>query len=398
MTSMRAACNSSAPRLAPFMLILSPLSPCALQRPAARAIYQASTVFTGSEMPALICSGGGGGPIVAGCCAVAGLSAPTTKKAASAVAMSFFFCIVAFLNCSFFHRSSPRKRGPRTPDSRLRGNERNLSSKLPEQPTKSLDAVLDAAAAQRVPDDRLMRGHAIDAELALQHVKRACRRPMRRREEYGIGIGMLSHQLAAHVDSGMAWDAADLVERRAPAGRAQHLAAEMLVVAGDAVGLGFLVRLAHHDLLAAERFCSRRLGRRAGRDLDLQLGLEIADDLPGIGGAARQIDWHAAEYDDVTAGGSHFARSAHADVVGLIDLVLAAHHDGERGDHERHAFRHDLVEFIRKDFGGKRRRGVADAGAAAVDVAAGLFRHCGTVLVEFGRRRLSAAAGLVHQC
>src|SRR5579864_9419473 len=32
-------------------------------------MYQASTVFTGSEMPALICTGSGGGPIVAGCCA-----------------------------------------------------------------------------------------------------------------------------------------------------------------------------------------------------------------------------------------------------------------------------------------------------------------------------------------
>src|SRR5580700_9137807 len=379
---MRAACSSSAPRLPPFMLRISTLSPCALYSPAARAMYQASTVFTGSEMPALICSGGGGGPIVAGCCAVAGLSTPTATKTASVATRMFFFCIVAFLTRSFFHRSSPRKRGPKTLDSRLRGNERNLSSKLPEQPTKSLDTVLDAAAAQRVPDDRLVRGHAIDAELALEHVKRAGRRPMRRREEYGIGIGMLSHQLPAHVDRGMARDAADLVERRAPAGRAQHFAAEMPGVAGDAVGLGFFIGLADHDLLAAECFRCRGLGGSAGRDLDLQLGFEIADDLFGIGGTARQIDRHAAKHDDVAAGGRHFARRAHADVVGLIDLVLAAHHDGERSDHERHAGRHDLVEFIRKDFGGERRRGVADAGAAAVNVAAGLFRHCGTVVVD----------------
>src|SRR5580700_1501988 len=142
-------------------------------------MYQASTVFTGSEIPALICSGGGGGPIVAGCCAVAGLSTPMATKTANAATRMFFFCIVAFLTCSFFHRSSPRKRGPRTLDSRFRGNERNLSSKLPEQSAETLDAVLDTAAAQRVPDDRLMRGHAIDAELALQHVKRARRRPMR---------------------------------------------------------------------------------------------------------------------------------------------------------------------------------------------------------------------------
>ena len=178
----------------------------------------------------------------------------------------------------------------------------------------------------------------------------------------------------------MAWDAADLVERRAPAGRAQHLAAEMFCVAGNAVGLGFFVGLADHDLLAAEHFRRRGLRGSAGRDLDLQLGLEIADDLPGIGGAARQIDRHAAEHDDIAARRRHFARRAHADVVGLVDLVLAAHHDGERGDHERHAFRHDLVELVREHFGGERRRGVADASAAAVDVAAGLFRHCRAVL------------------
>ena len=201
-------------------------------------------------------------------------------------------------------------------------------------------------------------------------------------KKYRVGIGMLPHQRAAHVDRGMARDAADLVEGRAPAGRAQHLAAEMLGVAGDAIGLGFLVGLADHDLLAAECFRRRRLGRSAGGNLDLQLGFEVADDLFGIGGAARQIDRHAAEHDDVAARRRHFARRAHADVVGLVDLVLAAHHDGERGDHERHAFRHDLVELVREDFGGERRRGVADAGAAAVDVAAGLFRHCRAVVVD----------------
>ena len=89
-----------------------------------------------------------------------------------------------------------------------------------------------------------------------------------------------------------------------------------------------------------------------------------------IGGAARQVDRHAAEHDDIAPGRRHFARRAHADVVGLIDLVLAAHHDGERGDHQRHAVRHDLVELVGKHLGGQRRRGVADAGAAAVDVAA----------------------------
>ncbi len=57
-------------------------------------MYQASTVFTGSEMPALICSGCGGGPIGAGCCAVTDVNTPTTKNPASAAARMFFFCIV----------------------------------------------------------------------------------------------------------------------------------------------------------------------------------------------------------------------------------------------------------------------------------------------------------------
>src|SRR5580704_17616689 len=226
-------------------------------------MYQASTVFTGSEMPALMSRTCGGAIF---CCAAAGCAA---AHAASANTMlkkrrpCFIVCPPPY--------SSFR--------SALKARARNDDSKLPEQPAETVDAVLDTAAAQRIPDDRLVCGHAIDAELTLQHVERAGRRPMRRREKYRVGIGMLAHQFAAHVDRGMARDAADLVEGRAPAGRAQHLAAEMLGVAGDAVGLGFLVGLADHDFFAAERFCSSRLGRSAGRDLDLQLGFEIADDL-----------------------------------------------------------------------------------------------------------------------
>ena len=101
-------------------------------------------------------------------------------------------------------------------------------------------------------------------------------------------------------------------------------------------------------------------------NLHAKLGLEVADHLLGVLGAARQVDRHAAEHHDIAARRRHLARRLHADVVGLVDLVLAAHHDGERGDHERDAIRHDLVEFVRKDFGCKRRGGVTDAGAVAV--------------------------------
>ena len=110
---------------------------------------------------------------------------------------------------------------------------------------------------------------------------------------------------------------------------------------------------------------------------------EVGDHLLGVLGAARQIDRHAAEQHDVAAGRRHLARRAHGDVVGLVDLVLRPHHDGERGDHQRHAVRHDLVELVGEDLGGQRRRGVADAGAVAVHLAVS---------------RLSLASSLFSRC
>ena len=181
---------------------------------------------------------------------------------------------------------------------------------------------------------------------------------------------MLAHELAPHLERGVARDAPNLVERAAPAGRTQHLAAEMGAIARDPVGLAQLVGLRHHHLLAAERLGGSRLRRRAGRDLDLQLGLEVDNYLLRVGMALRQVDGNAAEHDDVHAGGRHLARGFHADVVGLLDLALAAHHDRKRGDDERHAGGNDLVELIGKDLGGERRRGVADARPVPVDVRA----------------------------
>src|SRR5262249_27336027 len=134
------------------------------------------------------------------------------------------------------------------------------------------------------------------------------------------------------------------------------------------IGLAQLVGLRHHHLLAAERLGGSRLRRRAGRDLDLQLGLEVADHPLRVGITLRQVDGDAAEYDDVYAGRRHLARGLHADVVGLLDLALAAHYDRQRGDDERHAGGNDLVELIGKDLGGGRRRGVADARPMPVDV------------------------------
>jgi len=79
----------------------------------------------------------------------------------------------------------------------------------------------------------------------------------------------------------------------------------------------------------------------------------------------------AAEKHEVDAGGGEFARRAHAHLVGRIDLALTTFDHGQRRDHEGHAGGNELVEFIREYFRAERRAGVADAGAAAVDVAAG---------------------------
>src|SRR5215472_17273854 len=104
-------------------------------------MYQASTVFTGSEIPALIGNGDGTGTTVVGCCAIAGRHRAVVPAASSQIVV------------------------------RLDGIETPSPSKLSEQAAKALDAILDTAAAQRVPDDSLVRRHAIDAEFALQHVE-----------------------------------------------------------------------------------------------------------------------------------------------------------------------------------------------------------------------------------
>ena len=205
---------------------------------------------------------------------------------------------------------------------------------------------------------------------------------------------MFVHQRAAHVDRGVARNAADLVEGRAPAGRAQHLAAEMLGIARDAVGLAYSYGWQTTTFLQPSALAAAACADVAVETFTFSSASRSRIICSGIGGAARQIDRHAAEHDDVAAGRRHLARGAHADVVGLVDLVLAAHHDGERGDHQRHAGRHDFVELVRKHFGGERRRGVADAGAAAIDVAAGLIRSLRRPLLSLGRGGYRPLPGL----
>src|SRR5262249_9568203 len=56
-------------------------------------------------------------------------------------------------------------------------------SKLPKQPAEAFDLVVDAGPPQRVPDDRLVRRHHVDAKLLLQRIDRERGRPVRRRQQ-----------------------------------------------------------------------------------------------------------------------------------------------------------------------------------------------------------------------
>jgi hypothetical protein len=69
---------------------------------------------------------------------------------------------------------------------------------------------------------------------------------------------------------------------------------------------------------------------------------------PRILPAACEIDRHAAEKNDIDAGGGELARGVQAHVIGLIDLPRARLGHAQRGDDERHAGRNELVELIGK--------------------------------------------------
>src|SRR5271166_2078577 len=108
--------------------------------------------------------------------------------------------------------------------------------------------------------------------------------------------------------------------------------------------------------------------------------------------AAGEIDRHAAEKHDVHARGRKLARSAHAHLIRLIDLAPAALDHAHRRDDEGHAFGYDLVELVREDFRAQRWTRVADAGTAAIDVAATWLRK-----LHVHVPRPSAPATCAHQ-
>src|SRR5436190_8597019 len=124
-------------------------------------MYQASTVLTGSEMPALHALGS---------CAAAGRH-PTKRSGMMAtsprVARGWSNAHIVTL----------------LPNLRRCSTTGYFRSKLPEQPAESLDPVVHATAPERIPHDGLMRRHHVDAKLALEHVDRFRRWPVRRRQQ-----------------------------------------------------------------------------------------------------------------------------------------------------------------------------------------------------------------------
>src|SRR5262249_10004055 len=131
------------------------------------------------------------------------------------------------------------------------------------------------------------------------------------------------------------------------------------------------IRVRHHHFLAGEHLRRLPLRGDARRDLDAEFYRERPQHVLSVLTAAREIDRHAAEKYEVDAGGGEFTGRPHAHLVGRIDLALAAVDHCHIRDHEGHAGGNELVEFVREYFRAARRAGVADAGAVAVDVAAG---------------------------
>src|SRR5262245_12677515 len=252
-------------------------------------MYHASTVLTGSEMPALTSIG---------CCAVAGLQPTRTRARTAAQTRTqrawIFVGIVTPLALLVTLRQPRRPQNSRNsrPNPAMR-------SSTPQRRSAS-HTIAWCAAITLTPNSR--------SSASIASAVGQCGDGNRIESASGCS------RMSLRPISSAAWlDAPDLVERAAPAGRTQHLAAEMGTIARDSVGLAQLVGLRHHHLLAAEGLGGSRLRRRAGRDLDLQLGLEVDDHPLRVGVALRQVDGNAAEHDDVHAGRRHLARGLHAD-------------------------------------------------------------------------------------
>ena len=148
--------------------------------------YQASTVLTASEMPALnsigSCAAADPHPARVIARTVAEMRVRAKGLLSACCFLQVFLCLSCFLDAE--HPSGARRdrahgrhpipaasivavnrrfgrcmnSPPLSPDVLVpHDRPRGRNSKLPEQPPESFDPVVDAAAPQRIPDDRLVR-------------------------------------------------------------------------------------------------------------------------------------------------------------------------------------------------------------------------------------------------
>src|SRR5262249_32585550 len=139
---------------------------------------------------------------------------------------------------------------------------------LPQQPSKSVDAFIDAGKAQRLPDDGLQGAHDRDAELALQRLDRIDHRPVRRGETGRVGVGMCAHRLAPEIEGDAALEARDVPEWRVRCDSAKHRAAGIFTEVEFAK---LRIGPRDHKLLGAQRLQRPVLGCRAAGDLDAEI-------------------------------------------------------------------------------------------------------------------------------
>src|SRR5215813_839651 len=83
----------------------------------------------------------------------------------------------------------------------------HIALELAQQAAIAFNLVVDPGGAQRLPEDRLLRGHHVDVELALDLVDRMSGGPVGAAVMDGVGLGMLALDLTRQRDRKLAGDA-----------------------------------------------------------------------------------------------------------------------------------------------------------------------------------------------
>src|SRR5215813_5522085 len=83
---------------------------------------------------------------------------------------------------------------------------------LAQQTAIAFDLVVDPGGTQRLPEDRLLRGHDVDVELALDLVDRMSGGPVGAAVMDGVGLGMLALDPTRQRDREFAGDAPEVFD------------------------------------------------------------------------------------------------------------------------------------------------------------------------------------------